>query len=445
MILAQRLLWPVTDGVKFVVVGFVLVANLIVLVSAVTRAAGRFVSLIKLRRGEWIDKSSSAHPRALMGVVIKERFMQRSIKFYLFLGLSIIVSSATGKDGKGEEGVRTVILRNGANTSAMKWDDVFIEGEEINFLYPDSTYQLFIIPSFLRNNKGDYIIPDGSSKAIKLFDHTGKFVSIIGKWGGQGPGEFETLGALTLNNKGDLFVFDVANYRLSTFAAPKYTYSGSQYLKVVPSSLIVTPQNHFITYGFSSEYVLNKYDTDGNLLRSAFKPIDKKLHIFTNRFKLGGIVDNNGKGIFMVYPANYEIYYYDYNLNLTTIIKTEQSYKFRPTADKFPESLSPYAITSQHLKWWENFLHIGRVYVIQDNIIGVTLYESESKKMSFKYCYFNIYNANGEIYAEGLKVPHNGSVNYSKDGYVFVSTDAQIGPNDEIIPPRLYRYKFRKR
>jgi len=86
-------------------------------------------------------------------------------------------------------------------------------------------------------------------------------------------------------------------------------------------------------------------------------------------------------------------------------------------------------------------LHVAKIKNIGNEVIGVVLYES--KKMSFTEIYFNLYTIEGKVYAEGLKVPRNGFVSCTQDEYVFVSVDPQMGPNGQIIPPKLFRYKFR--
>lgn len=56
----------------------------------------------------------------------------------------------------------------------------------------------------------------------------------------------------------------------------------------------------------------------------------------------------------------------------------------------------------------------------------------------------NLHDLNGKTCARGLEIPYNGRVVYTKDDYIYVREDVRFGEGDEILPPRLHRYKKRK-
>lgn len=358
---------------------------------------------------------------------------QRIIIIQFVLSLFLSCSKQESKDSS------IWVLPDESSSHFRKWAEVFTDEEEIVFQYPDSSYEILSLPDFVINSKGDLIIPDAVSKQIKRFDRNGNFLQAIGLWGGHGPGEFKYVVALVLDNQDNLFIFDVTNYRLSKFEFPNYGYGGSLTLKTSTSSFIITPQHDLILYHFNP-FIISKWDTSGNRLKETLRA-SESLRIFTKRFNLGGIVDYYGRGFFCIYPENFEIQFYDYNLVSKFKIISDTKSKFRPNAIDFPADLSPYDFTPEHAEWWDQFLHIARIFVIDKDHIGITLIETNN--LEAKAHYFSLYGINGEVHAEGLIVPRNGIVRCAKNGDVYVSVPSQLDEQGNLIGPKLYKYKLK--
>jgi len=355
---------------------------------------------------------------------------------FLVFGLSISACSKSGHNNITPS--QHIYLQD---CKQKNWEDLFEDEQQVQFSFSNTKNQLLSISTLLLTSNGQYIVMDGSDKKIKLFDANGTFLKYIGKWGGQGPGEFQTPTNLVLDKTQELLIFDVFGYRLSRFTGKDYVYENEIHLKENPSNIIVDPQNNLITYSYS-EYMLNKYDNKGHLLKKTFKPKNKTLQFFFTRFRLGGIADYQDEGFFLIYPEEFNIYYYDYDFNLKLVLQSNFSSKFRPEISKLPEDLSPYVFTPKHSRWWDKELHIMSILSLGSDIIGVQLYKSE--ELSFTDFYLSLYKLNGVVLGEGLEIPHNGIIRYAKNGYLYVAVEAQLGTENEIIPPKLYRYKLRE-
>lgn len=340
---------------------------------------------------------------------------------------------------KKEDG--TIIYLEKRSHIDREWSDFFIEENEKKFDFSDSTHEILAIRSFLINQRGDFIIPDGVAKQIRLFSRAGNFVQNIGKWGGQGPGEFEIPSAMVLH-KDNLWIFDIAGYRLTQYNPPHYEFSKSYQLKTAPSSFLFTPEQRLITYSFKDDAILSLWDLETNrLLKQEFRP-SEQLRLFVQRYNLGGIVDHYRKGFLMVYPEKYEVRFYNYDLEPLRLIRTKEHSKFRPTTIEYPKSLPTNTVTDEHTKWWSQFLHIARVYSLTESVIGITLIDSNDESTSTQF--LNIYSLDGKVYAEGLVIPHQGFLRHVYDGHIYVVRPARVDSEGELLGPKIYEYKLRE-
>ena len=67
------------------------------------------------------------------------------------------------------------------------------------------------------NNKGDIYVADNRLNEIRKFNKGGEYLFSIGI-PGQGPGEFQSVSNLTMNNRDVLIAFDARSLRFSVFS-----------------------------------------------------------------------------------------------------------------------------------------------------------------------------------------------------------------------------------
>jgi hypothetical protein len=353
-------------------------------------------------------------------------------KFVLFIPL---ILTCKNSHESTNETTRTINLEN---PKPSRWEEIFEEPTEIKL-----DQELLSISTILVCDNGAFIIADGSDKKIKYFDAQGKFLQTIGHWGGKGPGEFAIPSLILFDEEENVLIFDVSGFTLSKFTKPNYLYAEQIHLTENAVNIIIAPDGNLITFSYSSPYMINKFDQRGKFLKRTFERDIQSARIFLARFQLGGIADVNDDGFVLIYPEEYKIYHYDYNLNLKHILQSKTSSKFRPVVSQFPEDLSPYAFTPQHSNWWDAQLHVLSILNLGHKFIGVILYESD--KMSVVAYYLNVYDLEGRVLGEGMEIPFNGKILFAKKGYVFVAVDPQLGPKDEIIGPKLFRYQIKKK
>ncbi len=227
---------------------------------------------------------------------------------------------------------------------------------------------------------------------------------------------------------------------INIFSFPDYRFSKQIRLKSHVAKIVIDSEGNFITFSlYNKPYFLKKYSLDGKLLREAFKCGDETLRIFMARFNSGGL-SGIKRGFLFIYPDRYIVYLYNWSLNLERIYLPENFSNFFPSTPNFPTELSPYEISSEHLKWWEQFLHPGDIWIMKDKYFVVTILKSEGMGGKF---YINLHDLEGITYATGIEVPFNGKIVYAREDFLYVLEEEKFGERDEILPARLHRYKLK--
>jgi len=328
-------------------------------------------------------------------------------------------------------------LRYVRNIKDIKWEELFSIEKTIRLKFPDPKDELLRIFSLAVDDAGNIFIPDPLKHRILIFDSTGKLIKQVGGKKGQGPGEFQIIRAIALDKDKNLFVYDAGNRRIAIYKFPDYEFSGSIRLDYV-SDFLISPDGGLIVYSPYNQYLLSKYDSSGNLIKQTFKAKDELFRLFNCRFQLGGLADADSV-FYFIYPEEFKIYCYDFNLNLLFAIKSEKEGKFRPNPPPFPRDLTPYDFSKAHEKYWDSFLHVSKVFD-SGKILIVTLFKSSG--LTGEENYLNVYDIDGNVYAEGLQIPDNGYVVGSGPGRIYVSIDAEIFDEQNIRPLELRIYKI---
>ncbi len=77
-------------------------------------------------------------------------------------------------------------------------------------------YQLFHVSAAARQSDGDFVVVDGGTREVRLYDRDGTFVRILGG-PGWGPGEFQDPAQVLVTATDSVIVWDNANYRITRF------------------------------------------------------------------------------------------------------------------------------------------------------------------------------------------------------------------------------------
>jgi len=260
---------------------------------------------------------------------------------------------------------------------------------------------------------------------------------------GEGPGEYSLATASCLDRESNLYIFDDGKMRINKYSSPTYKYEGQ-----VPSSLssrdmIVDNNGSFILFVHQGEKLIRKLDREGHVTGETFVPKDDQLTMFFSRFGLGRLSDIPNEGFLFIWPGEYKIYLFDYDLSVKKVLYAGTPSRYFPAFEKLPRSLSPYNYTPAHARWWEKSLHPGLMYYLggQKRLFLVVL--AEFKNLSQKY-YLNVHDLDGKTYAAGVEVPFDGIVRYAKDGYIYVVEESSFNDKSEITPLKLHRFKFKR-
>jgi len=359
------------------------------------------------------------------------------ISLLAFLVVAFAVSCKTEPAAGGNE----IDLKIDKNTPSQ-WGDIFGEDTVLSFTRDGEEFELFSVGSVAVSSSGDYFIFDGKRHNQFQFNSAGEYIRSIGAMG-EGPGEYSLATASCLDRESNLYIFDDGKMRINKYSSPTYKYEGQ-----VPSSLssrdmIVDNNGSFILFVHQGEKLIRKLDREGHITGETFIPRDDRLTKFFSRFGLGRLSNITNEGFLFIWPGEYKIYFFNYDLSLKKILYAGTPSHYFPAFEKFPRSLSPYNYTPAHARWWEKSLHPGLMYYLggQKRLFVVVL--AEFKNLSQKY-YLNVHDLDGKTYAAGVEVPFDGIVRYAKDGYIYVVEESSFNDKGEITPLKLHRFKFKR-
>ncbi len=327
-----------------------------------------------------------------------------------------------------------------ATADISNWNDLFADQQIIDIQFPDTSEVPLSIRGLVVGKDGNFFIPDAEHHRILEFDSLGVLRRMIRKHGRE-PGEFSILVALQLDAQDNLHVFDLADRRMTIFKAPDYQYAKTFTISSNVTHFLVGSQDHFLIYSLYNEKIIRRYDSQGNLLGETLEFKQNNLRLFLSRFQTGGLVsDQNGGGFYTIFPEDFYIYHYDNNLKLMNLLQGEISSPWRPVSPPFPKELSPYKYNLPHQKWWDSFLHINQIYLLSDQVLAVTLFESYN--LNFEKTFLNLYSTDGAIIVEGLPIPQGAQIVAMGNDAVYLATDALLLEDGSIRPVQLRKYTY---
>jgi hypothetical protein len=324
-------------------------------------------------------------------------------------------------------------------TMAKSWDEIFTNHQILEFSFSNPSMEIYRIGDFFINSRGEYFIQDPKARRIRHFSAQRKFIRNIGSTG-EGPGQY-LMGALAaLDNQDNLIVFDIMKSTLIRYLYPEYSHDKEFSIKTNFNGYInVGPEDRLIAYSRKHpiESLIIQFNNKGKIIKQVFEPQDKNYIHFITRFGMGRVNDFLKQGIVFMNPQKYEIYIYDYDLNIKRILKPQNPSKFFPFRENFPKSLPFYDFTRKHAKWWQKSLVPLEAKTIGEKfIIGMV---AQFTKYIPKI-YINIHDTNGKTYAKGIEIPFDGMIMFIKGKHIYVREDDSLNEKGEIAPPRIHRY-----
>lgn len=324
----------------------------------------------------------------------------------------------------------------GAPQPGLGWDSLFSGGQEVPI---DVTgKEAVAIDGLEVNPRGDLVIPDPRNDRILFLDHQGHLIRRVGGKG-EGPGQFTSLRSAALDADENLVAFDQVAKRVSIFAAPEYSFSGSFDMDPVLASITGLASEGMVAFCPTEEELLLKFDLKGRVLRKAFRPARERIRAFLARIHTGGIARNpDGDGFYFIYPDEFAIFHFDGDFNVKRVVRSPLASHWRPRMPDLPESLSPYDFDPPHKEWWDSHLHIERIFSLGGDLLLVTLYETQGFKDQARY--LNVYSSGGLVIAEGIPIPHPLRIVGTAPGAVYAATLPYLDAEGRLHPPTLRRY-----
>ncbi len=320
------------------------------------------------------------------------------------------------------------------------WEDAFSGGRLIDIDLPPSAPQILqAIDLLITPHSNRLVLPDPRNQRILIFDHSGLDVRIVGK-GGIEAGAFAMLRTVTVAPTGGIWAFDQKERQLNLFTDPSFSLERQINLPSSAAQILVRPDGGFLIYSPTSKKVLQVYSNNGKLVRKTLKPVPEDSRLFLARIQSGGIAPDHDQGHYAIYPTDFRILHYSDNLRLTEVLVGDPAREWQPSMPPFPERLSPYDYQPAHEKWWSSFAHIGKIFLVDQDTLLVSIYKSSG--IHPEHWFANLYSTDGEMLAEGLAVPHSGQIIGASQGKLYVARQASLSTSGEHDPFELYEYRL---
>ncbi|MTI88933.1 MAG: 6-bladed beta-propeller [Balneolaceae bacterium] len=130
------------------------------------------------------------------------------MKYYLYLAALFIITVVMSC-GKPQEQSEWKEINLKLNTVLTLPDSIHQQGSEVFFHHPDYV---------VTNEKGNIIVADRARNELLVFNKDGEFIDTIGQRG-RGPGEFLKIKGMTINESGEILVFDSSSQMIKKFTS----------------------------------------------------------------------------------------------------------------------------------------------------------------------------------------------------------------------------------
>lgn len=248
---------------------------------------------------------------------------------------------------KSDEVITVSNPKTPAYKKGMKMRMVFEEELSIGAAEGDENYMFGSQVYLNADDEGHFYVTDWDRKAVKKYDSDGRYLKSIGGEG-QGPGEFQNITKVMFDFEGNIYLNDVAQYRIS-FLSKEGNYL--RQIKVPSSFEMVTinSKGFFIAqitdikeeeFNQKSDRVIGLFDNKFNLVKEfiriheVFRGLSRRdensiaeffaNHLSDTAFKpdVSYVLDKKDF-IYLGYPENYEIKVYSPEGKLIKIIQRD--------------------------------------------------------------------------------------------------------------------------
>jgi len=368
--------------------------------------------------------------------------VRKSFILFVFCVLTVLIISGC-KRGKIEHEFEVITLLP-AKFKVDKFDSIFVYEGELKLNYPKGEAgRTAFYDEGIRFIDGNYFVVSEGGKKILRFDSEGRFLGSIGR-GGQGPGEFNHIINFFVDLDKNIIVNDLPSFKLVIFKYPDYKKFEEIKVRNLTLSATRTGSGRFIIYSLYTDSLLSEISSDGAIVRGFLSPADKNLKLFTSRTISGCLwLDRNGN-LYFADPISCNIFVYDSSLKLIRKYVPDKGLKefFGCPPGRFPKNLSPYEVTSEHVKFWQSFSHPHSGTFLDDTLFLVQYYKSKMGVGFRDEFYFNLVSTSGEVIGMGLRAPHNGILLFPGDGIVLEAIPGEV-KGTTITEARIFRYRLR--
>jgi hypothetical protein len=354
----------------------------------------------------------------------------------LTLALAIGLSASAACDGSPT--VRPFIV--GTAPNAQDWSQFFVE-RQLDLQMPKSGPPLIRIGKIAVGNDGQLFVPEGRGRRILVFASDGHLDREI-QGGPKGSFKLEMLGAMALDQDGNVFISDPSSNWVTVLGPPLFETIRRFQLKTPIADMIVLQDSSIVTYfPDDAEGVFRHFDPKGNLLGVSQKVNDARLRIFSGRIQNGGIVKDSSGGLFGMEPSKYRLIHFARNFEVREVLRGGLDTLWSPDSRPFPSRLNPKGYGPEHERWWDSFMHIGRPFAPARGILLVSIFASDGMSIAEEFA--NVYRMDGRVLAQGLRVPHNGHIVGAGGGRVYVVRNAHLVGDSSMAPLQLYEYTWK--
>lgn len=350
-------------------------------------------------------------------------------KVIALMSVFIIISCGINSDAHMDYSVKYEVSND--------FDAFFSVGEE--FIIQDTTFlnrvSNLIQIEFTRDSL--VIIPSSIAKIVFIFNTSGELISKIDK-NGKGPGEFEILGRVSVDDSDNIYVYDPSQRKLIQYLAPEYSSFNEFYSSFNLAKFVVLDSiENIITYSPYNSQLFTKFDLSSDEIKKTYLTgDDPKFKIWLGRIQTGGVVvDRLNRVIYGVYPEKLEIFRFSDNLELMDTFEAPDSESF---VQEFPGNLNPYDYSQQHIDWWNSTNQIGRIFLVDVGLVAVTHDKSNKENPKENHEYVNIFDFESQtILLRDVNVPEGGSIVGFNNRKVWIVYPPKLDENGNEIPLRI--------
>lgn len=325
---------------------------------------------------------------------------------------------------------------------SLAFDSLFVIKGELRFKYPEGEHISDFLPNDICFVGGRYFVVSVDRRKIIQFDSSGNFLGFIGK-GGEGPGEFKAILGLSTGLGKNIIALGAIPFKVVIYKYPNYNDFEEIKLPTIALDIVQLSSNKFVFYSLYTKNLLNLLSEEGKILMEVLQPSNEKLKLFSAQAYTGFMFETSNAGFFFCDPISGYIFRYDSALNLICKYVPEDNLKkFFGFPKPYPQDLSPYEITQDHISYWKSFIHPLSGASLNDTLFIVQYYSSKNMRNWDKFS-FNLVSVSGEALLVNSSAPHNGMLIFPGGDEILEIVPGEL-KGTTITEAKIFRYKLRQ-